>query len=21
MTLCVTVDAERPWMHSHAERG
>ncbi len=21
VTLCVTVDAERPWMHSHAERG
>ncbi|TMU73649.1 hypothetical protein FGA82_22910 [Pseudomonas fluorescens] len=21
VTLCVTVDAERPWRHSHAERG
>ncbi|TDK55457.1 hypothetical protein E1508_08285 [Pseudomonas moraviensis] len=21
VTLCVTVDAERPWLHSHAERG
>ncbi|NMX82871.1 hypothetical protein HBO10_25425 [Pseudomonas sp. WS 5503] len=21
MTLCVTVDAERPWRRSHAERG
>jgi len=21
VTLCVTVDAKRPWRHSHAERG
>ncbi|PMU12501.1 hypothetical protein C1Y11_00545 [Pseudomonas sp. FW305-20] len=21
VTLCVTADAERPWLHSHAERG
>ncbi|MGF6205208.1 hypothetical protein ABH906_001214 [Pseudomonas frederiksbergensis] len=21
VTLCVTEDAERPWLHSHAERG